>query len=96
MSSSTVAVSEARASLPALLERVAAGEEITLTRHGEPVAVLVRPDSLRRRRAAAAYRQADRIQELLDESPDALPEPWLEHDEADERVRDLRSDRRAR
>ena len=40
-------------------ERVAAGEEITLTRHGEPVAVLVRPDSLRRRRAAAAYRQAD-------------------------------------
>jgi antitoxin (DNA-binding transcriptional repressor) of toxin-antitoxin stability system len=44
-------VSEARAALPELLDRVLAGEEVTITRHGRPVAVVVRPDSLRVRRA---------------------------------------------
>ncbi len=37
-------VSEARANLPEVLTRVAAGEEITITRYGSPVAVVVRPD----------------------------------------------------
>jgi PHD/YefM family antitoxin component YafN of YafNO toxin-antitoxin module len=37
-------VSEARAILPEVLTRVAAGEEITITRYGRPVAVVVRPD----------------------------------------------------
>jgi antitoxin (DNA-binding transcriptional repressor) of toxin-antitoxin stability system len=37
-------VSEARAALPEVLTRVAAGEEITITRYGSPVAVVVRPD----------------------------------------------------
>ena len=37
-------LSEARAALPAVLNRVAAGEEITITRHGAPAAVVVRPD----------------------------------------------------
>jgi antitoxin (DNA-binding transcriptional repressor) of toxin-antitoxin stability system len=37
-------VSEARAILPEVLARVAAGEEITITRYGSPVAVVVRPD----------------------------------------------------
>jgi antitoxin (DNA-binding transcriptional repressor) of toxin-antitoxin stability system len=37
-------VSEARAVLPEVLTRVAAGEEITITRYGSPVAVVVRPD----------------------------------------------------
>ena len=37
-------VSEARAALPEVLTRVAQGEEITITRHGSPVAVVVRPD----------------------------------------------------
>ena len=32
---------EAKTKLPALLKRVAAGEEITITRHGVPVARLV-------------------------------------------------------
>ena len=47
-------VSEARAALPDLLSRVEGGEEVTITRHGKPVAVLVRPDALRARRARAA------------------------------------------
>jgi antitoxin (DNA-binding transcriptional repressor) of toxin-antitoxin stability system len=37
-------VSEARATLPEVLTRVAAGEEITITRYGSPIAVVVRPD----------------------------------------------------
>lgn len=37
-------VSEARAALPEVLTRVARGEEITITRYGSPVAVVVRPD----------------------------------------------------
>src|SRR5215469_5570000 len=47
MYSSCMAVmtmSEARAILPEVLTRVAAGEEITITRYGSPVAVVVRPD----------------------------------------------------
>jgi prevent-host-death family protein len=35
-------VSEARATLPEVLTRVAAGEEITITRYGSPIAVVVR------------------------------------------------------
>jgi len=46
--------SEAGAALPELLSRVEDGEEVTITRHGRPVAVLVRPDALRSRRARAA------------------------------------------
>ncbi len=37
-------VSEARAILPEVLTRVAQGEEITITRYGNPIAVVVRPD----------------------------------------------------
>jgi prevent-host-death family protein len=58
-------VSEARAALPELLDRVAAGDEVTITRHGQPVAVVVRPDALRSRRAQAALASAGKIQTLL-------------------------------
>ncbi|MGI8426666.1 MAG: type II toxin-antitoxin system Phd/YefM family antitoxin [Actinomycetota bacterium] len=61
----TVAVSAARAELPALLDRVTSGEEVTITRHGRPVAVLVRPDSLRFRKAGAALASAGRVREAL-------------------------------
>jgi antitoxin (DNA-binding transcriptional repressor) of toxin-antitoxin stability system len=37
-------ISEARAALPEVLTRVVQGEEITITRYGSPVAVVVRPD----------------------------------------------------
>lgn len=37
-------VSEARAALPDVLTRVAQGEQITITRYGSPVALVVRPD----------------------------------------------------
>ena len=60
-----MSASEARASLPQLLDRVAAGDEVTITRHGHPVAVLVRPDALRVRRAGAAIDRAAMVREAL-------------------------------
>jgi antitoxin Phd_YefM of type II toxin-antitoxin system len=68
-------MTEARAALPQVLDRVAAGEEVTITRYGKPAAVILRPDIVhnrarveivpadlhgaRRRRAAAGKRIAD-------------------------------------
>lgn len=63
--SSSMSASEARASLPQILDRVLAGEEVTITRHGQPVAVVVRPDALRVRRAAAALTTAASIRDSL-------------------------------
>jgi antitoxin (DNA-binding transcriptional repressor) of toxin-antitoxin stability system len=57
-------VSQARASLPELLTRVEDGEEVTITRHGRAVAVLVRPDVLRAR-AHVVVDDAARVHELL-------------------------------
>jgi antitoxin (DNA-binding transcriptional repressor) of toxin-antitoxin stability system len=61
-------VSEARAALPEVLDRVADGEEITITRHGQPVAVVVRPDILWSRRSRAVLDDAERIRTLLAEA----------------------------
>ncbi len=60
-----MSVSEARGSLPEIIELIAGGGEVTLTRHGRPVAVVVRPDRLRSRRADAALEEAAGIGELL-------------------------------
>jgi prevent-host-death family protein len=62
---STTTASEARANLPELLTRVDEGEEITITRHGRPVAVLVQPGVLRSRRADAVFAEAERVHDLL-------------------------------
>jgi len=43
----TVGAYDAKTHLPELLKRVEAGERITITRHGVPVAVLVPPDPAR-------------------------------------------------
>ncbi len=64
----SVSVSEARATLPQLLDRVIAGEEVTITRHGQPVAVVVRPDALRVRRSEAAFAGARAVRELLEKA----------------------------
>jgi prevent-host-death family protein len=45
----TVGSYEAKTHLPRLLDEVAKGEEITITKHGVPVAVLVPPPEARRR-----------------------------------------------
>jgi len=60
-------MSEARATLPQLLDRVVAGEEVTITRHGQPVAVVVHPNVLQARRAAGAFAAAQALHERLDQ-----------------------------
>jgi len=94
----TMTVSEARAALPEVLDRVSAGEEITVTRHGEPVAVVVRPDALRHRRGDAALAAAERVRELLQRAAaDPLPDGGgLSEERADELVAEVRAGRSAR
>ena len=95
---STVTVSDARSALPEILERVNAGEEVTLTRHGLPVAVIVRPDALRSRRAASADAVAQNVRDLLrDGGRSPLPaRPGLSPERADAMVSDVRAGRSRR
>ena len=53
----TVGSYEAKTHLPALLERVARGEEFTITRHGVPVAKLVPTSGAKRADVEAAIRK---------------------------------------
>jgi prevent-host-death family protein len=93
-----ISVSDARANLPGLVDRVQAGEEVTLTRHGVPVAVLVHPAALATRRAAGTFQVASRLGRLLDE---ARVQPLgattsVDTETADRWVAEVRRDRRGR
>jgi antitoxin (DNA-binding transcriptional repressor) of toxin-antitoxin stability system len=90
-------VSEARAALPEVLNRVADGEEITITRHGRPVAVIVRPDVLRSRsRAADVLGEAERLNEMLRAAAGSPRSPGgISVEYAEELVAAIRADRDA-
>lgn len=90
-------VSQARAALPELLTRVEEGEQVTITRHGRAVAVLVRPDVLRAR-AEVVIDDAARIHQLLDAAAeDREPlEPGLTEQRADELIARIRAGRDSR
>lgn len=89
-----LSVSEARAKLPEMLDRVADGDEITITRHGQPVAVLVRPDALRTRRAEVTIRQARQVGDLLSAAgQQLLGSGGVSAQRADELVRAIRESR---
>jgi prevent-host-death family protein len=92
----TMTVSQARASLPEVLARVNDGEEVTITRHGRPIAVLVRPDALRSRRAEAVLAEAEKVHDMLEEARRSPRpgRPGLTPERADELVRSVRADRR--
>lgn len=93
----SMTASEARAALPELLTRVEDGEEVTITRHGRPVAVLVRPDALRSRRAQAALNDAARIHELLAGAGAAAREgTGMTAQRAEELIAQIRADRDTR
>lgn len=95
---SRMSVSEARASLPEILDRVLAGEEVTITRHGRAVAVVVRPDAIRVRRADRALADAERLRDLLDRSRSARlsDAPALSVERAEELVAEVGASRSAR
>jgi antitoxin (DNA-binding transcriptional repressor) of toxin-antitoxin stability system len=87
-----MSASEARALLPEILDRVQTGEEVTITRHGKPAAVVVRPDTLRARRANQALATADRLREVLEHGRARRlgAKPALSEARAEELVEDLR------
>jgi antitoxin (DNA-binding transcriptional repressor) of toxin-antitoxin stability system len=91
-------VSEARASLPAILDRVIAGEEVTITRHGREIAVLVRPDAIRVRRADQALAEAERLRSLLDQGRNArlADAPVVSAERAEGLVADVAAGRSSR
>lgn len=62
----SVTLTQARANLAAVLDRVARGEEITITRHGRPAAVVLRPDAVRSRRAESVLSRAGELATMLD------------------------------
>lgn len=93
--STSLTVSEARAVLPQLLDRVSAGEEVTITRHGRPAAVLVRPDTLRARRADEAMAGAKMVRDALErgrKSP-LSARPVLRKTRADALIEEIRTAR---
>jgi antitoxin (DNA-binding transcriptional repressor) of toxin-antitoxin stability system len=92
---SQVTATEARASLPEILDRVDRGDEVVITRHGRPVAVVVRPDALRVRRADEAFHAAERLGELLVRAADIPLHdlPRLDQARADELVAEVRAGR---
>jgi prevent-host-death family protein len=90
----TVSASDARQSLPAQLDRVERGEEVEITRHGKVVAVLVRPDMLRARRASDVWAEADRIGSRLEEAMTQRLEPaTMTAERAEELVAAIRNGR---
>lgn len=93
-----IPVSEARAALPEILDRVASGEEITITRHGREVAVVVRPDAIRVRRADQSFAEAERLRSLLDAARgiDLGESPGVSAERAEELIAELKAGRSAR
>jgi prevent-host-death family protein len=93
-----VTASDAPASLPDLLDRVASGEEVTITRHGQPTAVLVRPDALRSRRAPELFTKADELHDLIESARhlELSSLPGISKERAEELVAAVRSSRDAR
>jgi antitoxin (DNA-binding transcriptional repressor) of toxin-antitoxin stability system len=94
----SMSVSEARAGLPQMIERVMAGEEITLTRHGQAVAVVVRPEVLRSRRADHALASAADLADVIDQARRSplRDRPTLSEERADALIADVRAARSGR
>ena len=61
----TIGAYEAKTHLPRLFERVARGETLTITRHGQPVARLVPVETDDRERAAQAARRIEERRKRL-------------------------------
>jgi antitoxin (DNA-binding transcriptional repressor) of toxin-antitoxin stability system len=91
-----MSASEARAALPDLLSRVEGGEEVTITRHGRPVAVLVHPDALHGRRAHAALDGAEAIHQLLAAASAPPEKTGLTEARAEELIAEIRAGRDTR
>lgn len=93
----SISASVARQTLPAQLDRVEAGEEVSITRHGHVVAVLVSPASLNERRAPVAFRQADELAQRLEHArTEPLRPAAFTAEAADDLIAAIRTDRDSR
>jgi antitoxin (DNA-binding transcriptional repressor) of toxin-antitoxin stability system len=90
-------VSEARAALPEVLNRVEAGEQVTITRHGRAVAVVVRPDVMwSRSRAGDLTAQAEQLERIIQAAGEREMSPGgISIEYAEELVADMRAGRDA-
>jgi prevent-host-death family protein len=61
---------QAKTHFSQLLERVAKGEEITITKHDRPVARLIPAERLSREHVATIFRQMDALRQSLPRSKD--------------------------
>ena len=66
----TVGSYEAKTHLPALLKRVAHGESILITRHGQAVAMLVPPENSRKDQVRDAVRKMRELRKGVRLGPD--------------------------
>jgi len=69
-------ISEAKAHLSALIEKVISGQEIIIGKAGKPVAKLVRYERSQESRKPGALRGKIRIAEDFDEMPDDIAEAF--------------------
>lgn len=93
----SVTATEIRAGHGALLTRVEHGDQVTITRHGRAVAVLVRPDALRSWRTGGVFDAAAHVHDLIAHASgtDRGDIDGLSVDRADELVREIRAGRDA-
>lgn len=93
----TVTISEARAELPKLIDAVEDGHEVTITRHGRPVAVIMSNQAARRHRTARMDAGVARLQRIFEEarSKPLFEGPGLSVEYAEELVRHIRAERDA-
>ncbi|WP_232547040.1 type II toxin-antitoxin system Phd/YefM family antitoxin [Propioniciclava soli] len=90
----SVPISVARAQLAHLVEQVEAGDEVVLTRHGRPVAVMVHPSAIAVRRADAALAEARSLRDTLASARAAgVLQPRLSEADAQALVVDVRRGR---
>ena len=69
-------ISEAKAQLSALIERVMAGEEVIIGKAGKPVARLIKYENNRKARRPGALRGKIKIADDFDVLPDDLAEAF--------------------
>lgn len=91
-------VSEARAALPEVLNRVEAGEQVTITRHGRAVAVVVRPDIMWSLSGAGEITaQAEQLERIIKAAGERdMSSGGLSIEYAEELVADIRAGRESR
>ncbi len=73
---SIIDIHEAQAQLPSVLDRVEAGEEVVISRHGRPVAKFVRCGHVGKRRSGALRGRISIDNRFFDPLPEAELTAW--------------------